>query len=286
MRRIEGLWGQDTRVISYMANAASPFSGIVQDDIGPIASALQQIRRVKRLILVIHSGGGDGYTSQKIVDVCRAHCKEFVVCVPSWAKSAATLIALGSDEIVMGYLSELGPIDPQIPVTVSGERLYVSANSFIEARDSLEERIAQKQSANEPALAYLQELSGLDVAFIRECERMTKWGQQLAVEYLTRYMLARPGISKQAARKKALEIADDLSTKHLQHGELIGPAACKRLGLRIRSLRRNDRRWRLVWDYFVRVAIYFGLPQDGGRSHVAKIFETSEASLSAKAPTM
>jgi hypothetical protein len=55
--------------------------------------------------------------------------------------------------------------------------------------------------------------------------------------------------------------------------------------LKILSLRRNDRRWRLVWDYFVRVAIYFTLPQDEGKTHVAKIFETADATLAAKGPS-
>ncbi len=36
-----------------------------------------------------------------------------MVSVPRRAKSAATLISLG-DEIHMGELSELGPIDPQV----------------------------------------------------------------------------------------------------------------------------------------------------------------------------
>jgi membrane-bound ClpP family serine protease len=34
--------------------------------------------------------------------------------VPRQAKSAATLIAIGADEIHMGPLGELGPIDPQL----------------------------------------------------------------------------------------------------------------------------------------------------------------------------
>lgn len=286
LQSIEKQWGEGTKVISYMANSASPFSGIGPDDIGPVASALQRIKHAKRLLFLIHSGGGDGYTAQKIVDVCRSHCKSFIVCVPNWAKSAATLIALGADQIAMGYLSELGPIDPQIPVTVSGERHYVSANSFIEARDNLEKRIAEKQTANEPTLAYLQELSGLDVAFVRECERMTKWGEQLAIKYLAQYMLARPGTTTAVTLKTAAAIANDLSTKHLQHGELIGPKECRRLGLEILALRRNDRRWKLVWDYFVRAAIYFTLPQDGGRTHIAKIFETAEATLASKGPAL
>jgi hypothetical protein len=285
LRSIEKQWGLGTKVISYMANSASPFSGIGPDDIGPVASALQKIKHANRLLFLIHSGGGDGYTAQKIVDVCRSHCKTFVVCVPNWAKSAATLIALGADQIAMGYLSELGPIDPQIPVTVSGERHYVSANSFIEAKEALEKRIAEKQAANEPTLPYLQELSGLDVAFVRECERMTEWGRQFAIKYLSQYMLAKRGTTKAATQAKAATIANDLSTKHLQHGELIGPRECRKLGLDILALKRNDRRWKLVWEYFVRAAIYFTLPQDGGKTHVAKIFETPEATLAAKGPS-
>ena len=38
----------------------------------------------------------------------------FLAVVPRRAKSAATLLALGADEIHMGLMSELGPIDPQI----------------------------------------------------------------------------------------------------------------------------------------------------------------------------
>jgi hypothetical protein len=38
----------------------------------------------------------------------------FKLVVPRFAKSAATLLAIGADEIHMGLLGQLGPIDPQI----------------------------------------------------------------------------------------------------------------------------------------------------------------------------
>lgn len=202
LARLENLWGRDTRVISYMGNPGSPFSAIGPDDIGPIASALQKIKHPRRLLFLIDSDGGDAYTAEKVIDVCRAHCSRFIVAVPNRAKSAATLIALGADRIVMGYLSELGPIDPQIRVNVSGQAHYISANSFIEARDLLRKQIDNRQARNEPALPYLQELSGLDVAFVRECERKTGWSKQLAIKYLSRHMLAKPGVTKDRAGKR------------------------------------------------------------------------------------
>ena len=61
--------------------------------------------------------------------------------VPNMAKSAGTLIALGADRIVMGYCSELGPIDPQIRIVVSNSPQLVSAWTFIRARDVLIERV-------------------------------------------------------------------------------------------------------------------------------------------------
>jgi len=68
--------------------------------------------KVKRLELILDSIGGDAGAAFKIVRVLRRFCEEFNVIVPEKAKSAATLVALGSDKIYMTRLAELGPIDP------------------------------------------------------------------------------------------------------------------------------------------------------------------------------
>jgi len=69
----------------------------------------------KPVLLVLYSVGGVIDSAYLIGKLCRecAH-KKFVVVVPRQAKSAATLICCAADEIHMGSLSELGPIDPQI----------------------------------------------------------------------------------------------------------------------------------------------------------------------------
>lgn len=67
------------------------------------------------ILLVVYSGGGRIEPAYLISKTCKYLAKDkFVVAVPRKAKSAATLIALGADEIHMGLMSELGPIDPQI----------------------------------------------------------------------------------------------------------------------------------------------------------------------------
>ena len=59
--------------------------------------------------------GGKIEPAYLISKICQRLANEkFVVAIPRRAKSAATLISLGANEIHMGLLSELGPIDPQI----------------------------------------------------------------------------------------------------------------------------------------------------------------------------
>ena len=66
------------------------------------------------LFLLLHTGGGKVEPAYLISKCCKKSAPRFVVAVPRFAKSAGTLIALGADEIHMGIISELGPIDPQI----------------------------------------------------------------------------------------------------------------------------------------------------------------------------
>ena len=64
--------------------------------------------------LFIHSNGGSGTVPWRIVSLIRQYTKHFAVLVPHRAFSAATLIALGADEIVMHKMGCLGPIDPSV----------------------------------------------------------------------------------------------------------------------------------------------------------------------------
>ena len=106
-------------------------------DIPILGDVLLNIGDVETLNVILHSPGGDGTVVEKFVGLCRAQCKKFRVIIPNEAKSAATLISLGADEIIMGPPSELGPIDAQIEVIANGLRRYVSAQSFIDSRDNL-----------------------------------------------------------------------------------------------------------------------------------------------------
>ncbi len=74
-------------------------------------------RPVDKLDIFLCSNGGSGTVPWRLVSLFREFATSFNVLIPYRAYSAASLIALGADEIVMHPFAELGPIDP----TVSNE---------------------------------------------------------------------------------------------------------------------------------------------------------------------
>lgn len=67
----------------------------------------------KPILLIVHSKGGEVEPAYLISKTCKENSPQFSIAIPRRAKSAATLISLGANEIHMGSMSELGPIDPQ-----------------------------------------------------------------------------------------------------------------------------------------------------------------------------
>lgn len=79
-----------------------------------IYQAAKDLDKKNNILMIIQSGGGNIEPAYLISKTCKRLSKsKFNVVIPRKAKSAATLISLGANEIHMGLLSELGPIDPQ-----------------------------------------------------------------------------------------------------------------------------------------------------------------------------
>lgn len=150
LKKMEG-HSDPARRVGYLAFLCCESAGASLDssDIPAIGDALLSIGEVDELNFIVNGPGGDGTVAEKIIELCRSHCQHFRVVVPNRAKSAATIIALGADEIVMGYCSELGPIDAQVPVVVGGVPHYISAQSFIDSKASLKQEFRRAIKAKE-----------------------------------------------------------------------------------------------------------------------------------------
>jgi hypothetical protein len=67
-----------------------------------------------KISLILYSRGGDTLAAWNIVNLVRMFCDKFEVIIPSKAHSAATLISIGADKIIMTKQATLGPIDPSV----------------------------------------------------------------------------------------------------------------------------------------------------------------------------
>jgi len=108
-----------SKVITYITSDRPSLSSHVSEDAVPLIHehllTLAPSERGK-LDLVIYSRGGDSDVPWSIVSMIREYFPQgsFSVLVPYRAHSAATVICLGADEIVMTKKAELGPIDVTI----------------------------------------------------------------------------------------------------------------------------------------------------------------------------
>ena len=67
-----------------------------------------------RIDIFIHSSGGDIHTAYKLAKLFQKRCKDTNALIPEYAKSAATLLALGCNQLEMSAIAELGPLDPMV----------------------------------------------------------------------------------------------------------------------------------------------------------------------------
>ena len=268
------------RLMAYVMRFGHSRTMMQTVDIPNIATVLSSITGAEQINLLIHSPGGDGTITEKIVDVCRAHLvganKKLRVIVPNVAKSAATILALGTDEIIMGYTSELGPIDPQVPITVSGSTQWVSAFAFVEARDNLMKEIAKAMKKNQqPSVGLLTQLAGLNIPFTDEMENQIGFAKKTAITLLDKYMLVPIHQNAKKRKKSAETIAKKLLSKELfpVHGHYINGQTAKDMGLQVELLAMDDPLWTKIWEYYIRCEVQMNIALQAGYIKT-KLFES------------
>jgi len=102
-------------VITYFTMTDRPNVLILQvadDAIRPLHTLLEKIGHTEKIDLFIYTRGGAMMTGYTIVKLLREYADSYNVIVPFRCHSAGTQIALGSNGIVMGKLSQLSPVDP------------------------------------------------------------------------------------------------------------------------------------------------------------------------------
>ena len=106
------------KVITYVTSTRpNSETQMAMDVVEPLYRHLEAIKTgggATEIDLFIHSNGGDGIVPWRLVTLIREFCETFTVLVPNRAFSAATLTALGADQVLMHPMGMLGPTDPTV----------------------------------------------------------------------------------------------------------------------------------------------------------------------------
>jgi hypothetical protein len=114
-----------------------------------------EIEEGKPIALLIQSPGGDAHHAYSIARFFQRRTRDFTVLVPRFAKSAATLLALGASRLILGRDAELGPLDVQMP-----DREREEYGSALDAVQSLERLNVFSLSAIDQLMYLLAQRTG------------------------------------------------------------------------------------------------------------------------------
>ncbi|MBZ5672549.1 MAG: hypothetical protein LAO04_22845, partial [Acidobacteriia bacterium] len=272
---------RESRVITWICGdrQGSPQGQIGDDAVRPLYDHVRPIGKPKKLDVFLYSRGGAVEVPWRVISMFREHCTRLGVLIPYRAHSAATLIALGCDEIVLGRKAELGPIDPALSIT---------QDKGTEVKEQI--RVEEVMSF----IAFIKEVAGLgDQHAIAEnvrilTEKLSPW--VLGSIYRTHShirMVARKMLAchtKRVDEQTANLIIESLAEKTYSHGHAIGRSEAKEIGLPATMAEEelDDLMWELLETYEgllglrtpIDPSALLGPNEEGQAPHVLAVIES------------
>ncbi len=136
--------------------------------------------------ILIHSPGGLAEATDSLVDMIRGRFQHVRFIVPNIAKSAATMLVLSGDQILMDINSELGPIDPQFNIRKGdGALVTAPAQAIIDQFESAQKKISKDSTLLVPWLPILQQYGP---SLYQQAQNAIELSKNLVKKWLMKYM--------------------------------------------------------------------------------------------------
>lgn len=152
---------RSSRVITYLTSDRDPFRAQMALDVLPLFyQILKSIGHTQKISLFLYSAGGNLDAPWPLMNLMREYCEQVEVIIPFRALSAATLLSLGANRILMTPLSELSPIDPEGIFITEGKQENYSVEDVVSYIEFAKEKIgiAESQSLSEVLRLLSQEI--------------------------------------------------------------------------------------------------------------------------------
>jgi len=258
---MQSVWGDRDRherqaLIREYEKTAKRSLVVFWGEIGPMAivpfvDVIDDLPKDKPLDLMLSSYGGDGNTSLRMARTCRGNKRRFRIIVPDIAASAATLLTLAADSVVMSDASMLGPIDPQIFMPTRDQ--YVAAKQIQGTVDDLEERIQNHPKATGLYGALLVDIDGIAYQKAKAAMQET----EEFVSDMLKLRLRAPA-NPEALKKATSRIANNLQSQ-ATHSPSIGYAEARAAGIPTKHIDTlPSGHWEMLWTLHTMYVARYG----------------------------
>lgn len=214
-------------VVAYWNNTRG---SVCHNDVVALYELMGKVGKHETVYLFIKSGGGHGQASLRLVSLLRQHCRRMVALVPLECASAATMLALGSNEIQMGPMGYLTAVDTSLnhalsPLDRDNDRVSVSLDEL--TRVIRLWRGQQAASTENPYQALFQYVHPLVIGAVDRAESLS-------------IMLCKDLLAHHIADATVAEnIANALNAKYPSHNYPILLEEAKKLGLHAAHLTKE-----------------------------------------------
>jgi ElaB/YqjD/DUF883 family membrane-anchored ribosome-binding protein len=212
-------------LISYWNN---PRGSVCHNDVLAIYEILQRLKQQDTLYLFIKSDGGHGQAALRIINLLRQHSKHLVALVPLECASAATMLALGTNEIQMGPMAYLTAVDTSLthdlsPVDRDNERVSVSLDELTRVI-----RLWRSERTDSPENPYKILFQYVHPLVIGAVDRAESLSIMLCKELLSSHIKDEQAVNN---------IAQVLNSKYPSHNYPILFEEAQRIGLQVTRMK-------------------------------------------------
>jgi hypothetical protein len=211
----------------FLAYWNSNNGSVCQNDVVGLYGVLRRLGIKDHLTLFIKSDGGSGEAALRMVNLLRQFATRLTAAVPLECKSAATMLALGADEIQMGPLAHLSAVDTSLthdlsPIDRDNNRVSVSQDELLRVVNLWRKEAGPRDS--NPYQALYPHIHPLVVGAVH---RVSSLSIKLCVEILGYHL---------RDAKKARRISETLNADYPAHSYPITLREARRVGLNARPL--------------------------------------------------
>jgi hypothetical protein len=207
----------------------SPSGSVCDNDVMAMHEVLEATGPRDRLTLFVKSDGGSGMASLRMIHLLRRYTRRLTVAAPLNCASAATMLALGADTILMGPLSYLTAVDTSLehdlsPVDHTNNLVAVSNDEVDRVIRLWKETVGRDKDSVNP---YQELYKYLHPLVIGALDRASSLSLMLCREILGYHM---------RDNKKADRISRRLNSSYPAHQYPITSREARRIGLNVQHL--------------------------------------------------